>query len=153
MGWFTARSRSRGQGIVEFALVAPIFLALTFGVIELGWLVYSNHTLTNAAREGARYAMVNGERAAENNGGGVANSTTVHEVVVERAGHLGGNVSSTLVEFSPRSFESVGRSSPPRLGPGDASRIPSAARWDVPMRRRVIAVLFACSVALALWAL
>jgi Flp pilus assembly protein TadG len=101
MGWFTARSRSRGQGIVEFALVAPIFLALTFGVIELGWLVYSNHTLTNAAREGARYAMVNGERAAENNGGGVANSTTVHEVVVERAGHLGGNVSSTLVEFSP----------------------------------------------------
>ncbi|MEX2425780.1 MAG: TadE/TadG family type IV pilus assembly protein [Thermomicrobiaceae bacterium] len=96
MRLFNPQSRLRGQGIVEFALVLPIFLLLTLGTVELGWLVYSNHTLTNATREGARFAMVHGERS-----GDVANATTVNEVVVDRAGHLGGNIDSTLVSFSP----------------------------------------------------
>ena len=98
---FQMSSEQRGQGIVEFALVLPIFLLLTLGTIELGWLVYSNHTLNNATREGARYAMVNGERAAERNGVSVVSSSEVHDVVVERAGALGGNVHYTHLSFSP----------------------------------------------------
>ena len=48
----------RGQTLVEFALVLPIFLLLLFGVIDGGRFVYVNSTLSNAAREGARLGSV-----------------------------------------------------------------------------------------------
>ncbi|HEX9092432.1 MAG TPA: TadE/TadG family type IV pilus assembly protein [Coriobacteriia bacterium] len=48
--------RVRGQGLVEFALVLPIFLLLLFGLLDMGRGVYSNNTLSQAAREAARLA-------------------------------------------------------------------------------------------------
>jgi Flp pilus assembly protein TadG len=57
----TGRSgRSRGQAMAEFALVAPIFFFLLFGIIDFGRYVYYVQILNNAAREGARYAIVHG---------------------------------------------------------------------------------------------
>jgi hypothetical protein len=50
--------RGRGQALVEFALVLPIFLLLLFAVIDGGRYVYVNSTLSNAAREGARLGSV-----------------------------------------------------------------------------------------------
>jgi hypothetical protein len=52
------RVRRRGQSLVEFALVLPIFLLLIMGVVDAGRLVYMNSTLSNAAREGARTGAV-----------------------------------------------------------------------------------------------
>lgn len=49
---------SRGQAMVEFALVIPIFVLLLVGIFDLGRAVYSYHTLNNAAREGGRHAIV-----------------------------------------------------------------------------------------------
>ena len=46
--------------MVEFALVAPIFFLLLFGIIEVGRFIFYYETLNNATREGARYAIVNG---------------------------------------------------------------------------------------------
>jgi hypothetical protein len=54
------RKRSRGQGLVEFALVLPIFLAMVFAIIDMGRVVWATDSLSNAAREGARYASVHG---------------------------------------------------------------------------------------------
>ena len=51
-------TRSTGQGLVEFALVLPIFLLLLFGLIDAGRLVYQHSVLSQAAREGARLAAV-----------------------------------------------------------------------------------------------
>src|SRR5688572_18556354 len=48
----------RGQALVEFALVIPIFLLILFGILDLGRAVYAYATLNNAAREGARVAVV-----------------------------------------------------------------------------------------------
>jgi Flp pilus assembly protein TadG len=50
--------KAKGQALVEFALVIPIFLALLFGVIDLGRVIWANDSLASAAREGARYASV-----------------------------------------------------------------------------------------------
>ncbi len=50
----------RGQGLVELALVLPIFLAMLFGIIDLGRVIWANDSLGNAAREAARYAIVHG---------------------------------------------------------------------------------------------
>lgn len=47
-----------GQSLVEFALVLPLLLALLCAIIDFGWLYYNQITLNNAAREGARYAVI-----------------------------------------------------------------------------------------------
>jgi Flp pilus assembly protein TadG len=49
---------ARGQSLVEFALVLPIFILLLFGLIDGGRLVYQHSVLSQAAREGARLASV-----------------------------------------------------------------------------------------------
>lgn len=53
-------NRSRAQALVEFALVVPWFFLLLFGIIEAGQFIFYYETLSNATREGARYAIVNG---------------------------------------------------------------------------------------------
>jgi Flp pilus assembly protein TadG len=50
------RPRARGQALVEFALVAPIFFLLVFSVIQLGILFGGQNGLVAATRELARYA-------------------------------------------------------------------------------------------------
>jgi len=52
------RRDDRGAALVEFALVAVLFLTLVFGVIEAGWLFSQLTEVRNAAREGARLAVV-----------------------------------------------------------------------------------------------
>jgi Flp pilus assembly protein TadG len=51
----------RGQALVEFAHVLPIFLLLIVGLFDLGRAVFQLTTLAFAAREGTRYAIVHGE--------------------------------------------------------------------------------------------
>jgi len=50
------RSWRRGAAVVEFAVVAPIFLTLIGGTIELGRAIVVVQILTNASRDGARVA-------------------------------------------------------------------------------------------------
>ncbi len=47
----------RGQSLVEFTLVVPLFLLLVAGMVDFGMGLYSNITVMNAAREGARYSV------------------------------------------------------------------------------------------------
>lgn len=47
-----------GQSMVEFALILPIFVLVVFGILDMGRAAYTYHTLNNAAREGARVAIV-----------------------------------------------------------------------------------------------
>lgn len=50
------RGQESGQTLVEFAVVLPVFLLIVFGLVDVGRLVYTNATLSQAAREGARLA-------------------------------------------------------------------------------------------------
>ncbi len=56
---YSFRRRTRGQALVEFALVIPVFLLLLMAVFDLGRAVFAYNSVTNAAREGARLAIVN----------------------------------------------------------------------------------------------
>ena len=56
------RRRSRGQSLVEFALVLPVALILLLAVFDVGRAVFLYNGLTNAAREGARLAIVNQDK-------------------------------------------------------------------------------------------
>lgn len=50
--------RQSGQDVVEFALIAPIFVLLLLGIIEFGLVIYSYNTIALAARDGARAGVV-----------------------------------------------------------------------------------------------
>ena len=52
------RQRSDGQALLEFALVLPVLLIVIVGVFDGGRAVFTNTTLSQAAREGARLAAV-----------------------------------------------------------------------------------------------
>ena len=55
MSWLKG---SGGQTLVEFALVLPILLVVIVGVLDGGRVIFTNTTLSQAAREGARLAAV-----------------------------------------------------------------------------------------------
>jgi hypothetical protein len=52
------RGQPRGQALVEFAMILPLFLMVLTGVIVFGIIVFYNQQLTNAAREAARFAAI-----------------------------------------------------------------------------------------------
>ena len=55
---FSRRGRL-GQSLVEMAMVLPLLTFLTFGLVDFGRAYYFQVSVTNAAREGARTAILN----------------------------------------------------------------------------------------------
>lgn len=53
-----SRKKRRGQALVEFALVLPMLAVLLFAIIEFARIWNAKQLLTDAAREGARVAVV-----------------------------------------------------------------------------------------------
>jgi Flp pilus assembly protein TadG len=49
-----------GAELVEFAVVAPVMLLVLLGIMDFGLLFQRYHVITNAAREGARIAVLPG---------------------------------------------------------------------------------------------
>ncbi len=49
----------RGQSIVEFAIVFPLFLLLVMMIVDFGRAIWYYNAISNGAREGARYAIIN----------------------------------------------------------------------------------------------
>lgn len=56
-----SKRQLKGQGMVELALLIPLLVLIVFGAIDLARAYFAQVTITNASREGARYAMrING---------------------------------------------------------------------------------------------
>jgi Flp pilus assembly protein TadG len=54
-----------GAELIEFALVFPIFLVIFGAMIDFGFLFQRYEVITNAAREGARVAVLQGYTVAD----------------------------------------------------------------------------------------
>ncbi len=52
--------KEKAQTLVEFALVFPVLLVITYGIIEFSRMVFTYAVVTGAAREGARYGAAAG---------------------------------------------------------------------------------------------
>ena len=48
-----ALADQRGQSIVEFAIVMPLFLIIVLGIVEVGYALVDQHTTTRVTREGS----------------------------------------------------------------------------------------------------
>jgi hypothetical protein len=60
------RHAERGQSLVEFSMIVPVFLILLLGILEMGFAFDHLLTIGYASREGARTgaALANGEKLA-----------------------------------------------------------------------------------------
>lgn len=54
------KHNQRGASMVEFAISASALLLIMFGILEFGRVMYTYHTVSNAARLASRYAIVRG---------------------------------------------------------------------------------------------
>lgn len=54
------RRSQRSQALVEFSMVAPIFLLVIFTAIDISRLLYAYTAISSAARDGARTASLTG---------------------------------------------------------------------------------------------
>lgn len=54
------RKNTRGQSLVETAIILPILVLIIVGIIEFGLLLNNYILITNASREGARKAALGG---------------------------------------------------------------------------------------------
>ncbi len=52
-----SRRERRGQALVEFALIFPVFMLILAGILDFGFMLYSRMTVINAAREGAHVVL------------------------------------------------------------------------------------------------
>lgn len=82
------RKAYRAQGLIEFALVIPILLLMFLLFIDLGRAIFTYSSLSNAVREGTRYAIVNSPTSG-------TYTTDVQDTIKSYAGAL----DASLIQF------------------------------------------------------
>ena len=125
-----------GQTLAEFALVLPMLLLLVMGVFDLGRGIYFYSAITNAAREGARYAAV---YHCDTNG--IKNQATTKAgnlgagfVVQDPVGHYVGENLEYIVVTVQYTFEAVTPLIGNFLGEDGSITLESQARQMVEMK-------------------
>jgi Flp pilus assembly protein TadG len=86
----------RGAAVVEFAVMAPLFLMLVLGVVELGYALDASNTLYGVVREGGRLASQDFSRSL--GPGQTANEKVALDIrnMLTAAGIDGSNVTVTI---------------------------------------------------------
>jgi Flp pilus assembly protein TadG len=74
----------RGVSVVEAAMVMPVVFMFVFGVLEYGRYVMTLQVLTNACREGARYAMIHPQPVTVS-GTTYGNATSDVQAIIDKA--------------------------------------------------------------------
>jgi len=102
-------SGRRGQSLVEFSLVLPVLLIIVFGIIDFGMGLRSYISLTNATREGARFAAVgNPAGSFPSQCNGTTTTTVIGRTCVAVEGLNRSNITSLTVTY------------PDGVGPGNS---------------------------------
>src|SRR5438309_1354781 len=86
--------------VIEFTFIAMVFFVLMMGIFEYARYLFTQQLLNNAAREGARYAVVNN---------GTATTTAVQSYVDS---YLSGQGANQLVSYSSTSNITVFQADP-----------------------------------------
>lgn len=103
--------REQGASIVEMALSMLILLAILFGLIEMCLALYTYHFISDAAREGSRYAIVHGS-ACLNEGVSCTVTTDQIQAYVQDLGFPGINPSDMTVTTTYAPYPAGGTCTP-----------------------------------------
>lgn len=93
--------RQQGQAAVEFALVVVFLVVLLVSILEMTMFIYTYAALTNAAKEGVRYAIVHGASA------GTSISTTAKSLSTPCTTAATGTVLSTVQTYAALSLHNT----------------------------------------------
>ncbi len=91
--WRIGRS---GAAVVEYAFIAPAFIALLVGAVDVARMAWTASTIAFAAREGTRYAIVRPIGSVE-----PATTEGVTQRVKSRAYGLSGDDIAVAVSWTP----------------------------------------------------
>ncbi len=105
--------------MVEFAIVLPLLLIITFGIIEFGLIMYDKAMITNASREGARSGIV--ARYAIVGADSVYDPMTENEIRDKVNAYLGGINSNYLTSLGALAQATTSASWDPSLPTGTSS--------------------------------
>ena len=94
------KSVRKGQAMVEMALVVTVLLFLTMGLIQYGLISNARITMTNLAREGARFAAVHATESGSDTSTNPALGIKAYVVQVAQSTPLKG-LTSAAVTVSP----------------------------------------------------
>jgi hypothetical protein len=86
------RRKSLGQGLVEFALVAPLLLLTIFGIVDVARIIQAQVTVNNAARQAIRFAIT-GQVLKDSSGNYIPRAQSITDLAV--AGLAGLPLSNT----------------------------------------------------------
>jgi Flp pilus assembly protein TadG len=88
-----------GSIIVEVALASIVLLCMLFGIMEISLALYSYDYISDAAREGSRYAMVRGSTSCTNTPNLTNCQVTAAQIqtYVQNLGYPGINSANTTV--------------------------------------------------------
>jgi hypothetical protein len=142
MGRLGRHTRSRGQGLVEFALVLPVFMVILIGMVDLGRAIWANNSVANSAREAARFASVHGG-SCEDLSGSVCSSTNYCPVGPTAPGSAVPATSPTCPYPSP-SKQSIYNTATGYLVGGGSSTTVTACYW-VPSTTPTLTATSSCS--------
>jgi Flp pilus assembly protein TadG len=88
--WRTFWCDDRGSSLMEMAMAGPLFVMLLLGIAEFGRAVWLYDTVSHAAREATRFAIVRGGES-----GRAANATTIQTFVRQIPGLAQAQVTTT----------------------------------------------------------
>ncbi len=91
---------NRGVTAVEFALILPVFAFFIFGIIDMGYYLFTEHTLQFATREGVRLAMVGGTLNGAN-GSPLSRAASIVQEIENEAALAGISASSIQISIFP----------------------------------------------------
>lgn len=123
------RKSEKGQSLVEFALVLPVFLLILFGIIEFGRIWMTVNVITGAAREGARVAAVTAPDASRvrSTVQSVLTATNVGGATISVSGPSSGNQVSVTVSVN---YTTITGSLIPGLGSNVQLSRTATMRWE-----------------------
>ena len=93
---------SKGQALVETALVLPLLLLLIVGLFDIGRAIWLSNTLATAVREGSRYGVVHGALSGSPTGPGSASYTppNIDTAITAQVRKYSGGVPNSLTVLS-----------------------------------------------------
>ena len=97
-------TRRRGMTVVESALVLGVFMMLLFGLFEYCRFLMVLHITNNAARDGARYAVVNLDKPDTFNTVDYGTKPSITNYTTTRMGGMQKQIDNVHATYSPAGF-------------------------------------------------
>ena len=101
----TRENRRRGITIVEATLVLSVFLMMLFGMFEYCRFLMVLHITNNAARDGARYAVVNLDKPDNFNTTNYGTRPSVVNYTTTRMGGVQRQINNVHATYSPTGYQ------------------------------------------------